>query len=128
MEAAVWSREHAESTIAGASYIVIYKDSSPGLSIGLSGDGILPIEWGDYNSICLIDQKDISDLFINLDKYYRENGYVPVCSPSKMSDNSPLPLRLVRWDDQSFAIFNGYCRPIESISGIDCTITKYDIK
>ena len=127
MEAAAWSRERAESAILGASYIVIYKDSSPGLSINFSSDGIIPVEWSDYSSICLIDQKDISDLFINLDKYYIEKGYIPVCSPSKMSDSSPFPLRLVRWDDQSFAIFNGYCRPIESIEGI-CTITKYDIK
>ncbi len=128
MEAAVWIREHAESAIAGSSCVVIYKDGSPGLSIGLSSEGILPIEWSDYSSLCLIDQKDISDLFINLDNYYRENGRIPVFYPSKMSDSSTLPLRLIRWNDQSFAIFNGYCRSIESIEGIDCTITKYDIK
>ena len=127
MEAVAWSRERVESETVGASYIVIYRDSSPGLSIGFSSDGILPVEWSEYSIIYLIDQKDISDLFINLDNYYRENGHIPVCSPSKMSDSSPFPLRLVRWDDQSFALFNGYCRPIESIEGI-CTITKYDIK
>lgn len=120
-----WDKEIVEKSIPESVLIELCVVAGV-LRLTFYSDGIYSVHWDEMpRYIYLVREEKVPELVEVINAFISQNCFLPDYKPRKMSEYCSY-FRLVRVDDENFAVYSQYLNPIEQI--LDYKFTKYDLQ